>query len=34
MPRLTVDGIADDMLKAGELDDEAFYVARARTFRR
>ena len=27
MPRLTVDGIADDMLKASELDGEAFYVA-------
>jgi hypothetical protein len=25
--RLTVDGIADDMLKASELDGEAFYVA-------
>jgi hypothetical protein len=27
MPRLTVDGIADDMLKASQLDGEAFYVA-------
>ena len=27
MPRLTVDGIADDMLKASELDGEAFYIA-------
>jgi hypothetical protein len=27
MPRQTVDGIADDMLKASELDGEAFYAA-------
>jgi hypothetical protein len=27
VPRLTVDGIADDMLKASELDGEAFYIA-------
>ena len=27
MPRLTVDGIADDMLKVSELDGEAFYAA-------
>jgi hypothetical protein len=27
MPRLTVNGIADDMLKASELDGEAFYAA-------
>jgi hypothetical protein len=27
MPRLTVDGIADDMLKASELEGEAFYGA-------